>query len=218
MFFLAPGFLNLAVADANDFNGNWQGSWTSIYSDSGGLTVNITQSGTTLSGRLTITNTDCGTFRNMDLSGSVSGNNINYISASAYCPKDGSDNTLRFVDGTLNGNSILGNYSVYSDGEYWDSGTYSLTRAINIITASAGEGGIISPSGAVSVNAGSNKTFQFIPDSGYIVLDVTVDGSSVGSNSSYTFTNVSANHTITVTFTPSPQGKAMPWIPLLLDD
>ena len=216
VFFISSIFFNLAVADANDFIGNWQGSW---YSDlapkSGDLSVNITQqSGTTLSGRLTITKTDCGTLSNLVLSGSVSGKNINWVSASADC--DGSNNTLRFVDGTLNGNSISGNYNVYSDGEFWDSGTYLLTRAINIITTSAGEGGTISPSGGVSVNAGSNQTFHFIPDAGYRVLDVTVDGSSVGRNTSYTFTNVSANHTIMVTFTPAPQ--VMPWIPLLLLD
>lgn len=216
VFFLASVSLDLAVADANDFTGNWQGGWNSVYSESGDLTVNMTQSGTTLSGKLTITNTDCGTLRNLDLSGSVSGNNINWISASAYC--DGSYNVLRFVDGTLNGNSILGNYTVYSDGDPWDSGTYSLTRAVNIITASAGEGGIISPSGAVNVNAGSNQTFQFIPDSDYKVLNVIVDGSSVGSNTSYTFTNVSSNHTITVTFTLAPQGTVAPTVPLLLDE
>jgi hypothetical protein len=216
VFFLAFSFFNLALADVNDFTGNWQGSWNSVYSDSGDLTVNMTQSGTTLSGKLTITNTDCGTLSNLVLSGSVSGNNINWISASTYC--DGSYNELRFVDGTLNGNSILGNYTVYSDGDPWDSGTYSLTRAINIITASAEEGGIISPSGAVNVNAGSNQTFQFIPDSGYKVLDVIVDGSSFGGNTSYTFTNVSSNHTITVTFTLAPKGTVAPTVPLLLDE
>ncbi len=216
VFFPALVFFNLAVANANDFTGNWQGSWNSVYSDSGDLTVNMTQSGTTLSGKLTITNTDCGTLRNLDLNGSVSGNTINWVSASARC--DNSDNELRFVDGTLNGNSIGGNYTVYSDGDLWDSGTYSLTRAINIITASAEEGGIISPSGAVNVNAGSSQSFQFIPDSGYKVLDVIVDGLSVGSNTSYTFTNVSSNHTITVTFTLSPQGTVAPMAPLLLDE
>ena len=167
---------------------------------------------------MTITNTDCGTFANLDMSGTVSGNNIISVEASAYCPDDDSDNVLRFINGTLNGNSIEGEYSIYSDGIFWDSGSYSLTRAVNIITASAGTGGIITPSGAVSVNAGSDKTFQFIPDSGYEVSDVTVDGSSVGSNTSYTFTNVSANHTIRVTFALSPQVTVTPWIPLLLDE
>jgi len=217
VFFVGLGFLNLAVAETVDVTGNWQGSWTSYYSDSGGLTVNMTQSGTALSGTLTIEDTECGTFPNLTLTGSVSGNIIS-VYTSAYCPQDGSDNELGFTNGAVNGNFIFGYYSVYSDGSYWDSGTFSLTRAINIITASAGAGGSIDPSGAVQVSAGSNKTFQFIPDAGYEVLDVIVDGSSVGKRTSYTFPNVSSNHTIMVTFTPAPQGIS-PGIPtLLLDD
>lgn len=198
--FLALGLLNLAVADAVDVNGTWQGSWSSSYGGSGGLTVNMTQSGTSLSGTMTVMATDCGTISNRPISGSVSGNVIS-VHASFVCPWDSSYNELNYTNGVVIGNSISGSYTVYSDGEYWDNGTFSLTRAVNTITASAGAGGIISPSGTVSVNAGANQTFDFIPDSGYEVLDVTVDGSSVGSPTSYTFTNVSSNHTIAVTFT-----------------
>lgn len=215
VFFVALGFLNLAVADTVDVTGYWQGTWNSYYSDTGGLSIDITQSGTSLSGNLTITNTECGTFSNLNLSGSVSGNIIT-VYTSAYCPLDGSDNELGFTNGAVNGNSIFGYYSVYSDGYPWDYGEFSLTRAINIITASAGAGGSISPSGKVSVPANSSQTFQIVPDDGYRVLEVIVDGSSVGRNTSYTFTNVSSNHTITVTFTPSPQ--ASPGLPLLLLD
>ncbi len=72
------------------------------------------------------------------------------------------------------------------------------------ITASAGANGSISPSGAVSVTEGNNQTFTITPSSGYKVLDVTVDSGSVGAVSSYTFTNVTADHTITASFTPLP--------------
>jgi hypothetical protein len=217
VFFLALGFLNLPVADAADVTGDWQGTWMSDISGSGSLTANMTQAGTTLGGILTITDTECNTFSDLVLSGSVSGDNVSFY-ASAVCPLDSSYNSLGFTNGTINGNHIAGSYNVYSDGELWDYGEFELTRAINIITASAGAGGAISPSGAVQVTAGSIQTFQFIPDSGYSVLDVTVDGSSVGNNTSYTFTNVSSNHTIAVTFTLSPQGSALPGVPLLLFD
>jgi hypothetical protein len=219
VFFVALGFLNLAVADTVDVTGTWQGGWTSSwYPDSGSLTVNITtQSGTNLYGSLTITNTDCGTLSNLPMTGSISGNIISSIDASVSC--GGSYNELAFTEGTVNGNSISGYYTVYSDYEWWDGGTFSLTRAINTITASAGDGGSIDPSGTVYVNAGSNQTFQFIPDAGYEVLDVIVDGSSVGSNdTSYTFPNVSSNHTIMVTFTPAHQAISPGIPPLLLDD
>ena len=69
------------------------------------------------------------------------------------------------------------------------------------ITASAGANGSISPSGDVVVDYGSDQTFKITPDVGYQVEDVLVDGSSVGAVTSYTFTNVTANHTISASFT-----------------
>jgi len=103
-------------------------------------------------------------------------------------------------------------------GECWGDWNISMTKEIpdHTITASAGPGGSISPSGLVSVNDGANQSFQIIPDFGYIIIDVKVDGASVGKVSSYTFSNVSSDHTIEAIFTKLP--KAMPWIPLLLLD
>lgn len=69
------------------------------------------------------------------------------------------------------------------------------------ITASAGEGGSISPSGSVSVTAGTSRTFTVTPDEGNKVRDVVVDGASVGALASYTFENVRADHTISASFT-----------------
>src|ERR1043165_9007455 len=68
------------------------------------------------------------------------------------------------------------------------------------ITASAGSGGAIAPSGNVSVNCGSNQSFSITPDPCYSIANVVVDGSSVGAVSSYTFTNVQANHAISASF------------------
>jgi hypothetical protein len=69
-----------------------------------------------------------------------------------------------------------------------------------IITASAGSGGSISPSGEVSVGYGSSKTFTIKPKGGRRVSDVKVDGVSVGAVTTYTFTNVTANRTIAAYF------------------
>ena len=74
------------------------------------------------------------------------------------------------------------------------------------ITASAGANGSISPSGVVLVNEGDNKTFTISPDSGYKIEDVLVDGVSVGAKESYTFENVTTNHTISVTFDKKSDG------------
>ncbi len=68
------------------------------------------------------------------------------------------------------------------------------------ITASAGTGGSISPAGNVSVNGGANQSFTITPAAGYKVSNVLVDGASVGAVNSYTFTNVSASHTISASF------------------
>jgi hypothetical protein len=76
------------------------------------------------------------------------------------------------------------------------------TFAINTytITASSGSGGSVTPTGTTTVNSGSSKTYTITPNSGYYTASVTVDGSSQPVTSSYTFSNVTANHTISATF------------------
>ena len=68
------------------------------------------------------------------------------------------------------------------------------------ITPTAGAHGTISPSTPQVVNYGGGVTFTFTPDTGYVVDDVKVDGASQGALPSYTFVNVTADHTIAVTF------------------
>jgi hypothetical protein len=81
--------------------------------------------------------------------------------------------------------------------------TISATFALNTYTivASAGAGGSISPSGNVVVNCGDSQTFTITPDACYSIADVLVDGGSVGPVGTYTFNNVTANHTIQASFT-----------------
>jgi hypothetical protein len=73
-----------------------------------------------------------------------------------------------------------------------------------IITATAGEGGNIYPSGGVIVDKGKSQSFTIIPDEGYWIEDVLVDDESVGVVENYTFENVQQNHTIHVTFASPP--------------
>jgi signal transduction histidine kinase len=72
----------------------------------------------------------------------------------------------------------------------------------NTITASAGTGGSISPSGATLVNYGSDQTFNITPSSDYQISSVQVDGASVGVVNSYTFDDVVVGHTIEAGFAP----------------
>ena len=59
-----------------------------------------------------------------------------------------------------------------------------------VIAASTGIGGTISPSGNVTVAPENDKTFTITPHEGYAIEDVKVDGSSIGAETTHTFTNV----------------------------
>jgi len=76
------------------------------------------------------------------------------------------------------------------------------------ITATADLNGSISPSGAVSVTQGTDKTFTITPDQGHSIKVLTVDGQPVTAANTYTFKNVQAAHTISVTF---QVGSAYAW-------
>ena len=94
-----------------------------------------------------------------------------------------------------------------SDGDLFDTQSYTITVGGSTktftITASAGPNGSISPSGDVIVNEGLDQSFTITPDTGYQIDDVLVDENSVGTVSSYTFTNVIQNHSISATFSLS---------------
>jgi hypothetical protein len=102
------------------------------------------------------------------------------------------------------GYDIDGNSIAVSMGESW--GFHYNIEGAYTITASAGPHGSINPSGDVIVNQGSDKSFTITPDTGYSIADVLVDGSSVGAVSSYTFTNVTEDHTISATFSAEATG------------
>ncbi len=81
------------------------------------------------------------------------------------------------------------------------------------ITATAGENGTITPAGEVAVPEGGDKTFTIAANSGYKVASVIVDAETenevnvteqLDENGGYTFTNVTADHTIAATFEVDP--------------
>lgn len=86
----------------------------------------------------------------------------------------------------------------------WWAGVSTTTTPTYTITASAGAGGSITPSGDVMVAEGADTTFTITPDSCSAIADVLVDAMSVGPLSSYPFPNVMADHTIEAVFTPLP--------------
>jgi hypothetical protein len=97
----------------------------------------------------------------------------------------------------------VGAVSSYNLNNVTANHTISASFAINsyTITATAGANGDISGAGPVSVNYGGTVFYtSIIPAVGYHIADVLVDGASVGAVTSYSFANVTANHTISATF------------------
>jgi hypothetical protein len=101
------------------------------------------------------------------------------------------DNVSVGAVGTYTFNNITANHTI--------SATF--TPITFIITSSAGSGGSISPSGSSTVNYGTNQTYTITPNTGYRIVSVLADNISVGAVSTYTFSNVLTNHTISVSFT-----------------
>ena len=78
-----------------------------------------------------------------------------------------------------------------------------------VIHATASQGGSIDPSGSVSVAEHGSQTFAIVPDPGYEIADVLVDGESAGAVTQYTFTDVTENHTIAALLPGLQQRRAV---------
>lgn len=69
-----------------------------------------------------------------------------------------------------------------------------------IIMSETGEGGSISPSGRTAVVKGGSRMYTILPEEGYRILDVKVDGVSVGAVNEYWFRDVQADKEVKATF------------------
>ncbi len=78
------------------------------------------------------------------------------------------------------------------------------------IEANAGPNGSIEPAGQTTVEQGASLDYEFLPDDGYRVKDVLIDGQSVGVRDSYTFNDINANHTIAVSFEEEAVSSSLP--------
>ncbi len=93
--------------------------------------------------------------------------------------------------GTYTFTNVQANHTI--SASFTQNGPYT-------ITATSGPNGSVTPLGATIVTCGANQSYNITPIACYHVLDVLVDGVSVGAVTTYTFTNVQANHTISATF------------------
>lgn len=122
------------------------------------------------------------------------------------------DRITALTDGPLlwDGEELQGSIPVFDDAAAAAAAGLSPTAlyalrtppaptATYTVTTSAGAHGSITPT-ASGLAEGSSKTISFTPDSNYQVASITVDGNVLAAASSYTFTNLIADHTISVTF------------------
>jgi hypothetical protein len=124
---------------------------------------------------------------------------VNYGSSSAFAVTGNTG--YHITDVSVDGVS-QGIFSSYTFTNVMADHTITAAFAINTysITPTAGANGSITPSISQTLTYGSSITFTVVATTGYHITDVGVDGVSQGTIGTYTFSNVSANHTITAAF------------------
>ncbi|MDR3283232.1 MAG: hypothetical protein LBS92_06490, partial [Candidatus Methanoplasma sp.] len=119
-----------------------------------------------------------------------------------FSPRTGATLTDVVVDGVSIG--VASSYTFYNvTSAHTIRAVFTVAPiASYTVTAVAGDNATVSPSGSSQVASGGSLTVTFSVASGFEIADVVVDGASrpdLISAGSYTFRNVGANHTITVT-------------------
>jgi len=137
-----------------------------------------------------------------------------FISSSSQAEKDAAQAVMNDAharaeevradsSGNYSGGADGSEYIPLGGGYYSGGGGYTTSYNYFTISASAGYGGSISPSGNTSVIEGGSQSFAVTPNKGFKIEGVIVDGVSVGDVSSYTFYNVTAAHSISASFVTS---------------
>lgn len=174
--------LMAAPALAGTPSGYWSGTWSSsTYPGArGSITVDITMTGTNVTGTISIGNTECGTL-SAPVSGSVSDSTITLNATFSGC---GNQFPFTIVIPSSMGSSEVGNYAIYlQNGSVYDLGSWVLYRqtpATVTFTASCTTGGTISPSGNVTIDYKGSQTFVVTPADGYKIQDVKITTASSG--------------------------------------
>lgn len=154
MSILVKGDSNAAGHATIQYKLGSSGTWTSI--------TNVTTAGTTIS-------VASGTnvyFRVININSSYRFRYWKYI--------ENSSEVTSYLDGNDDTDPFLVNSSTITQVTLYLQENTSYT-----ITATAGAGGTISPSGSVSVYEGQSKSFTVTANSGYHILRILVDGSPI---------------------------------------
>lgn len=147
------------------------------------------------------------------------------VSSTVYVGQKLSDVTLSGGTGSVDGTfawsapdtviTASGNYNVTftpTNSEYAPiTGAIAITATQLTVTVTVGENGSASETGTVNVNYGGSLSLTFTPDGGYTVGSLTVDENAVAAASSYTFENITASHTISVSFSEQVDVSDLPF-------
>jgi peptidoglycan/xylan/chitin deacetylase (PgdA/CDA1 family) len=105
------------------------------------------------------------------------------------------------IDIVDDGQMDLKDFSIFA--EHWLDEYGNSNLVTHFITASAGLNGAVDPNGVVTVDQGTDQLFTATPDAGFEVDQWLLDGSPVQTGGTpYTLTNITADHTVSVTFKP----------------
>jgi len=146
--------------------------------------------------------------------GSIWPNSVQTVTCGSNITFVATPNSGKQVDQwILNGSVVQTGGTTYTTSNVLSDATLQvkfkdIPTAYFTITATAGSGGVILPSGEIIVNQSSNQTFTFTPNANYEIDEVKVDGvanSIAKTNGYYAFSNVTANHTLSVSFIQKPQ-------------
>lgn len=179
-----------------------------------GYAIKVSGSGNSLIENNTVINSPYGVYiynaPDDPLSVNITNNNIYGNGYNIYCSSSSNINATNNWWGTTNSQAIK--QTIYDFTNDFNSGnvtfvpflTMPVVVAPTCITASASPGGSISPNGIMSINYDGTQGFTITPNTGYRILDVIVNGTSVGAVSSYTVQNIAGLTAISATFAPNP--------------
>jgi TRAP-type C4-dicarboxylate transport system permease small subunit len=125
----------------------------------------------------------------------------------------GANTRFNILEVKING---VTNAAAKANGYYTVPSTVTTNQTVSVtfiatydITASVTGNGAIAPSGTTTVDEGGSKSYTFTPDSGNSVLNILIDGIALSGAAltsaiaGYTFSNVTADHTIAVEYRPN---------------
>ena len=135
--------------------------------------------------------------------GSISSQGVSNVNYGATPNYSITPNTGYLIDSIFVNNSWINNVNNnYTFDTIKSNQTIRVVFKLQIfsITASAGNGGSISPQGISNVNYGATPSYTITPNMGYQIDSIIINGNKVTNVNNYIFDSVKSNQTILVTF------------------